>query len=400
MKVSVAFSTKDRVELSKQSIVPLLHKENLHVFWTDGSSDAAAQSLFDQTIPPDWVSKNVRGGADAAIVYNLTNQLHHPHCYDYVGLVENDVLLHQDWFEPTMALFEKGRAEGLEVGAVSARAYEDRILIQRNGYAVMHNLGAGMVIFSRKAAEIVLQHFRTGHTWENRKAFLQTSGLDVAQWSSFCRDSHITCADWQFDRALVQHGLVSLALTPAKCQMIGQDPPLEAQGLRLVTEEVEARRQENAFTTLQVSTRQIREGMWQLPDAKILLQDDGAVYVMPHQLQLLGGSYHGNWKLKWLQGLGPFAWQAGKTEDDKFPQLIVPVSGPASLVVSGGPLGGTIEVKDGASGFQQQIPLQAETEMVNAMSIQIPGGLAWRMVSLRALGEGIMRMIRRAPVCC
>ena len=61
----------------------------------------------------------------------------------------------------------------MEVGAVSARCYEDRILIQRAGYTVCHNLGAGMIMFTRKAAELVLQNYRTVWTTENRLLFSQ-----------------------------------------------------------------------------------------------------------------------------------------------------------------------------------------------------------------------------------
>ena len=149
--------------------------------------------------------------------------------------LENDVLLDEDWFTPTMELFEKGKQDGLEVGAVSARSYVDRVLIQRDGYAVMHNLGAGMVIFTREAARAVLHSFRT-HWWPaNRVLFGQLAGIDLATYAAFKGGEHFVSTDWGFDAQLASRGFASLALTPAKCQMIGQKWPLKDQGLELTT---------------------------------------------------------------------------------------------------------------------------------------------------------------------
>src|SRR5262245_37794372 len=161
MRVALAFLTKDRIELSKRTIEPLLRareskRHEVDVFWIDGSKTVEGERLpFEYQKHLARIDHNVRGGADAAIVYALTlmlgnrSQAHGEHnpCYDFVGLCENDVLLDNNWFDATMGLFyaHPSSFDGLCAGAVSARSYVDRVLIQRQSYAVMHNLGAGQV---------------------------------------------------------------------------------------------------------------------------------------------------------------------------------------------------------------------------------------------------------------
>src|ERR1700677_940218 len=192
-RVAIAFSTCDRPELTKRSIEPLLQPRKFDLHWIDGSKTKEGQQLpgqyhFRQFHP------QILGGSGPAIVYALSTLLNLR--YEYIGLVENDVLLKDGWFEDMMALFERGKEDGLEVGAVSARAYEDRILIQRDGNAVMHNLGAGMIMFSRKAAQLVLQNYRTVWTTENRLLFAQLSGIDIGKYWAFKGEQQFLVADW------------------------------------------------------------------------------------------------------------------------------------------------------------------------------------------------------------
>lgn len=386
MTVAIAFSTKERVELSKQSILPLLHNDELDVFWTDGSSSDEGRKLpFEYGIPAEsWIHTDIKGGADAAIVFNLTVMLNHPANYTHIGLVENDVLLDSNWFEPTMALFEAGAANGLRVGAVSARAYEDRILIQRDDYAIMHNLGAGMVIFTREAAEIVLKYCRTGHTLENRRAFMQACGLDIGQTSLFCRDPHMTCMDWQFERILIQHGLVALAVPESRCAMIGQVPPLEEQGLHLTTGSVDKLRNEFAFYELAERTQYIRSNMLSLPKSIAMRQDDGSETYLPHQIQYLGGAYKGDWRLRWAQALGPFIWRAADVAT-----INIPVSGGCAIMLSGGESGGGVQISDTASGFMTALTLDPEGDNGAVFQLQVPAGVSYRNIVVKATTPGI-----------
>ena len=378
-RVAISLSLRDRVELSQRAIVPLRQPDKFNLFINDGSVTDEGKE-FARSLHGAVVTEGVRGGPDAAIVYALTSMLLHKNNYEAIALVENDVLLSPDWFEPTMALFDRGTEDGLYVGAISARCYADRILCQRDGYALMHNLGAGMVIFSRQAAWAVLNEFRTGWTLENRQLFMQMSGLDIGQWWAFKMNDHSLCADWGFDRVLASHGLASLALTPSPVEMIGQVPSLAEQGLELVTELVEDRRNDVAFdlfrqTSARIIKRKIRPGTWgvcpRLPD--------GSQIIFPHQVSRAGGVYLGSWKLRWAQGFGPFAWEAKEAGA----AITVPVSGPANLIV-GNP--DRCKVVDTVSGYEvAPTGTIAEDQQV---VLGVPAGVSHRKITLTATAPG------------
>ncbi len=404
-KVALAFSTKDRVELTRRSIEPLLQPDKFDLFWMDGSDTREGEELSlymrEAYLPSRWVThSNVRGGADAAIVYGLTTLLDHRNNYEYVGLVENDVLLAPGWFEPTFHLFARGEDDGLHVGAVSARAYEDRILTQRDGYALMHNLGAGMVIFRRDAARLVLDNFRTGWTTDNRMLYAQLAGVDIGRWWAFRDHEHAITSDWIYDATLASHGYASLALTPSPCEMIGQVPPLAEQGLKLVTEPVELLRDEKVFETFATKTSLIRESVWypgELNRQGRQCAIDGTWTIFPHQFEKLGARWSGDWLLKWSQGFGPFSWKAGRDGvsnlGKKFSvnqsRLDLPILGECSLMVSGGPRGGEIQIVDPVGNRNQTLHLWPEDNGNQIMSVVIPPACAYRTLTLTALSEGI-----------
>lgn len=393
-EVGICFSTKDRTELSQRTIEPLLQPDKFDLWWIDGSTTKEGTAL-----PGKYQAKktcfNVRGGADAAIVYALSALL--DYCsidgnqYTHVGLVENDVLLPSDWFDSTFGLFKCGEADGLHVGSVSTRAYEDRILLQRDGYAAMHNLGAGQVIFTREAATIILNHFRTGWTTENRRLFAQAAGVDIGRYWAFRAGEHMTCADWQFERILAAHGLASLALTPSPVEMIGQVPPLAEQGLTLVTEPVEALRNDGVFKIFVDRLHKVHSE-WKLAFAadRYLQQADGSTIYFAHQCKDLGAKFVGNWQLKWAQGFGPFGWQAAPTLSNDYiplPTVTIPILGPCSFLVSGGAKGGEIRVEDLDSGYECPVALRADEHQITSIAVPSSPG-SYRSVCLTALTPG------------
>jgi len=390
-RVAIAFSTCDRTELTKRSIESLLQPRKFDLHWIDGSKAKEGQQLpgqyrFRQFHP------QILGGSGPAIVYALSTLLKLR--YEYIGLVENDVLLKDGWFEDMMALFERGKEGGLEVGAVSARAYEDRILIQRDGYAVMHNIGAGMIMFSRKAAQLVLQNYRTVWTTENRLLFAQLSGIDIASYWAFRGNEHFLVADWNFDRVLAANGLASLALTPNRCEMLDQD--IAPLGLKYAGDN----RATNSisFATYRDNLARIREGAFRPGVNHPFFHDASGYTIFPHQIPQIGGEYMGDWRIRDFLGFGPFCWKTGETgyvrtgsTQEYRPKLIalnVPVSGPCDFIVSGGEHGGKIKLEDEQSGYSVEPDLPAEAGN-NFMQLSIPSSASYRNVRLTALSPGV-----------
>lgn len=385
-RIAIAYLSKDRVELSRRTIKSLLGLP-VDLFWIDGSSTEEGRavpykvSLDQEPGHRIFVHGSIYGGPDAAVAYALTAMLDGGD-YDYVGLCESDVLLHDDWFGPTLALFERGASDGLTVGAVSARCFQDRILVQRDGYALMHNLGFGMQIMTREAGQIALCNMRTGWTQDNRRLFCQLSGLDIGTWWAFKAMDHQICGDWNQDRVLAAHGLASLALTPSPVEMIGQEPPLAEQGLKLVEEPFEPLRNDEAFARYVETTRRIRDGEIRVGTTRAIYRDDtGSTLYFPHQIGAIDGAeFTGDWRLKWTQGFGPFAYRAGAECS-----LTVTVSGPCEFLVAGGAKGGQVLVEDLRSGYSVKPTLPPGDQI---MSLVVPCGVSHRAVRLTMLAPG------------
>lgn len=400
-RVAIAFSTCDRVELTKRSIEPLLQPSKFDLHWIDGSKTEEGRMLA-VSCPDVYPHPNVRGGSGPAIVYALTALLaatrdvpqtspdpYQVPQYDYIGLVENDVLLHDGWFDDMMELFDKGTRDGLEVGAVSARCYEDRILMQRPDYAVMHNLGAGMIMFSRHAAELVLQNYRTVFTMENRLLFAQLSGIDIGATWAFRGGQYMLVADWNFDRVLAAHGLASLALTPSRCEMLDYDIALA--GLKMADGKLPP--SDEAFAIYRDRLQQIRQGTLQ-PGVNAPFYHDAQGYtVFPHQIPAIGGVYRGDWRVRDFQGFGPFCWKAAYPTAGEMLRnstaLYVPISGPCDFLVSGGAEGGKVRVEDEQSGYCAEPDLMPEGQQGNVMALSVPGSAGYRDIRLTAMTPGV-----------
>jgi hypothetical protein len=386
MKLAIGYSTKDQVELTRQTFPRLMDTAGdcASLWWCDGSNTYEGKEYWAKhsehcVEAPVYV----RGGADAAIAWKLSAMLRSGANYTHIGLLENDVLLDEDWFEPTMELFEKGKADGLSVGAVSPRSYVDRVLIQRDGWAVMHNIGAGFIIFTREAAEIVLRSFRTSWWPTTRLLWAQLSGIDVATYAAFRGNEQWTTTDWQFETQLASHGLASLALTPAKCRMIGQNPPLEQQGLKLVAADDPMNWNDEAFEIYRGNLLAIRAGVHQIELPGIIHRDGTGMLFFPHQLGNLAGlePWQGSLELQWAQGWGPFAYRTGPGGAS----LSVRTSGSCSFHVTGGTTGARVAITDTRSGFNFAPDLPGGMQQFG--SINVPGGPVPRQITME-MSEG------------
>lgn len=390
-EVAIAVLTKDRVALTRESARPLLkgaQDKLFDLFWFDGSATDEGQRL-PKEMGGDIcrsIYANVTGGPGIGIVTALHAMLHASHRYEYLGLVENDVLLKDDWFHSTMGLFDVGEVIKLPVGAVSARAYEDRVLVQdHDDYAVMHDLGAGMIIFTREAAQQVLHTFRAGWTTDNRRAFQRLSGIDIGRYWAFNFAEHWLTADWHWGVALACRGLSMLALTPSPVEMIGQEPLLAEQGLTLTTGPVNAREDVGVFRDFAANLNLVRNGRLNLNIDPALARNpaDGATTVMAHQIGFIGGSYNDKWAMRDARHFGPFTF----TATEAGAEVCFNACGPINVLVSGGEKGAALEIGD-ASGFSVAPELPASPDGKAIMNIAVPGNIASRALRIRALTPG------------
>ena len=227
-RIGFAFSSKDRYDFTLRSLEALDAEGGFDIIWNDGSNEDAvprlAQHFRFRNARLVEMNHDIAGGPDLAICFGIKRLIELG--YDYIGLLENDVVLRPGWFTELMQVFARGYADGLACGAASVRGYESRVLEYRDGYAIDWASGAGMLLFSRLAAHIVLNNYfgpvptMTGL----RRFYAETFGIDlvVSEWRE--GQNGRLSADWKFTPLLYLYGFASLSTIPAYAYDLQFDP--------------------------------------------------------------------------------------------------------------------------------------------------------------------------------
>jgi hypothetical protein len=225
-RIGFSFSTKDRYLFTLQTLQNLDTESGFDLIWNDGSKEegvpALAKNYKFQNANLVEVNYGVTGGAEAAVCSGLSRLLKLG--YDYVGLIENDILFRPGWFSALKKLFSLGADEGIVCGSVTARSFESHALEYRSGFSVQSDIGAGMVLFSRPAAEIIMNLYSnpsslqmTTHSWQ--KFYADLFGLDLRKFSPFWAyppDKAFPCTlDWGYTPSLYLRGYASLGTIPS-----------------------------------------------------------------------------------------------------------------------------------------------------------------------------------------
>jgi len=330
----VIYNTKDRVDLTQRTIPALAAEGDFDLIWMDGSRTEDGRALPAKLGPTaDQLTEihyGVVGGPDAAIVYALSYALDKG--YARIGLVENDVLLAPGWYQAVMALFQKGAQDGLRVGAVTARPYDRRTLWQTADYSVHFGSGAGMIVFSRSAAECILRSYRTTTYTEILDSFISTGAPDFSHiWEASRLDlrrqnQNATSADWFFDAALIRQGMVTLGTVPGYAENIDADMKVKL-GVS-VTQNPDRNDAEN------VDFHAWKSALTDASPDGVSVYDFDPVNQLwiayPHQIAArFPSAFSGDWFCKWDQTCGPFSFVAKNTDA----RLSLPVEGQVKLVL-------------------------------------------------------------------
>ena len=220
--VGFAFSSMERMDFTVQTLASMDYGPKFDLVWADGSRSEEGRSLL-RTYPFRHIHLreahlDVRGGPDAAIQFGLRRLLDLG--YDYCGLIENDLLFEPGWFEKLQEMFELGARDGLVVGAASVRNYESRILEYRRGYSLNWNTGAGMVLFSRPAAELILAEYDSLfrlHSWTLQRFYAELCRVDLRdRWEIWPVPlGRPLGADWGYNLLLYRAGMVAVGSIPS-----------------------------------------------------------------------------------------------------------------------------------------------------------------------------------------
>jgi hypothetical protein len=221
-KVGFALSTRDRFVYTMRTIKSLDAEGGFDLIWNDGSerNEVPELSRYFSFRNARLVEVNykVKDGADAAICYGLRRLLELG--YDFVGLVENDLLLSPGWLAAMRDAFETAGDEGVNVGAVSALGYRSRVLEYRKNYSIDWARGAALVLFTREAAELLLESYsRLEMTSQQIRGFYAEHfgvALHEPEWAVGGRwmDGPMTL-DWGYSPLLYLHGFACVGTIPS-----------------------------------------------------------------------------------------------------------------------------------------------------------------------------------------
>ena len=109
--------------------------------------------------------------------------------------------------------------EGVVVGAATVRSYEGRVIEYRSSYTVNWLIGAGMVLFSRVAARLILDQYENLLTTarELRRFYAETLGVDLGgAWQLFFgRIDRRLFGGEVYDMLLLKEGMASVGSIPS-----------------------------------------------------------------------------------------------------------------------------------------------------------------------------------------
>jgi hypothetical protein len=321
--VCFSLSTKDRTAHALEAVSALGFVDGFDLLWFDGSTTGDARELPHRLAPSlaclREIHADVRGGPDFAILSALVRMLELG--YAYVGLLESDISHAPGWFTAMMAAFDAGAADGLAVGAVTTRAYARRILYRRPRYAVTMVSGAGVILFTREAAELVVRHYRTTSSTEINNWLLFVSGKDRAKLGEGADQPALpdtrTSSDLYYETALQKHGLCVLATVPAYARDLEREAEtLAFLGPYCTADAPPDERDEQSFSVFAKRCAEFRERASRGEQTVVPYLYFASMKfwnVFLHQVLFTRTSparICGRWKLVWDKFNGPFAFEA------------------------------------------------------------------------------------------
>ena len=217
-KVAFCFSTYERANYSKRSLKSV-DDGDFDLIWVDGSDSEEARALPDQVQFNKCrlleVHRDIKGSreggwhpADTAIRFSLNRCLDLD--YDYIGLIENDIEFKPGWFNKIMETIDIAMKDGFNVGSVTVRNFQDRVLEYRDGYTLNWNQGAGMVLFTNRGAQDILTDYRMPSCSDIQNFYQEFAGIDV-----HLHGYGFVGADWNFARSLYKMDQVSIGSIPS-----------------------------------------------------------------------------------------------------------------------------------------------------------------------------------------
>ncbi len=312
--IAIAYSTKDRIDLSVVTAPRVLASNNVDVYWFDGSLTDEGKNLPNAVMNGKEgaceIHQNVDGGPDRAIVYALDYLKSFQ--YKIVILIENDIYLENGWLEQMLDSISNAENDGFRVGASSARVFSRRVLSVNDNYCLLLNAGAACIALTQDALNIILDNYRTTTAEELRQHFLYLTNNDFSNtWelSSNNTVNQFLSADWFFDIVLYLNGFVVTSPLVTFARNIDADHE-KAVATKIVNNISDHDIRLNQLITTPQQLNLPNSNDFKLQNSPI----SGRPLVPCHYLNLIINEsatdnlifFKGNWLRKWVQVLGPF----------------------------------------------------------------------------------------------
>lgn len=232
-KYAFFIRSMERLEVLKETLPTMFYEEGVDFYWVDGSSTPEGleyvKTQFKDSPNLCEIHTGINSGRAGSFLYGLKILLQKQ--YDYIGQIDCEVKCEPGWFKKLLWLIEKGKEDGLDVAAVSARCFWDRILVPRDDYAVMSDIGGGMTLYRRDDfleimcnSSTCLSHTQMYPYPDFERVFKECSGVDYPVPLYFQKElkkevpSPRNCwglsNDWWWGAIMISQGKVLLACTP------------------------------------------------------------------------------------------------------------------------------------------------------------------------------------------
>jgi len=311
-KIAVLFSTRNRLNYTRESLERLIDSQGVDIYWFDGSDEPESRQfatvVAESTLIVKHLQHGVTGGPDVAIIRALSYKAWDD--YQWVVLVENDIVFRRGWVAAMQDAVDAAMQDGYEVQAATVRVYADRILHASSSYNLMFNSGAGMIALRPSAVERILQVYRTCTFGELRRDFFRIANVDIArQFGPRRSDNTPASADWFFDAVLYRAGGAVVAPVCSWCEDIDEKHHARLSHLLVRSQ---SDRPDYLFNKI-VDPLPINGACFD-SICQFQRSPNGSGYLVPIQRLAIDSAsksqatvhFEGDWGIYWNQLLGPF----------------------------------------------------------------------------------------------
>ena len=223
--LGVAYLSRDRLHYT-QATLPRLDVPELDLLWLDDSVEKASEDWAKSFRPSHVNSFMRRRGAAAGPAEAIKEGLDHiarQSTAEWLGYVENDILLSPGWWDGCLRAIEAAEADGFRAGAISPLSPASRALLIQSRYAVQWIAGQ-CILFRREYLDTIRRRWdgyvtlRAVRGW-TRRLGVELDGRPYYRWTkSRAGLGGVLPGDWCVVPVLADQQAVCVASVPGAAE--------------------------------------------------------------------------------------------------------------------------------------------------------------------------------------